>query len=225
MVRRAYRRHEAPCHQGSHDEESARDARAYDEGTSQAFADAGPVDLPRGDGDEAELDRAFAAHEREAFDRAYERYGRLLYAAAHNVLHVREEAEDCVHDALARVWKNPDAYRTQRGSVRNFLAICVRNEAISRMRKAATRSGAERRAAPQERSEDPEPPDFVERERLRHAIAMLPDDQRQALYLAYYQGKTHVQIARQLGAPLGTVKGRLALAVRKLGRALQGETS
>jgi RNA polymerase sigma-70 factor (ECF subfamily) len=184
---------------------------------------AGQVNLPPGTADEAELDRAFAAHDRGAFDRAYERYGRLLYSAAYNVLHVREEAEDCMHDALARVWKNPHAYTTQRGSVRNFLAVCVRNEAISRMRKAATRSGAERRAALPERSEDPEPPDFIERERLQRAIALLPDDQRQALCLAYFQGKTHVQIARQLGAPLGTVKGRLALAVRKLSRALQGD--
>lgn len=130
-----------------------------------------------------------------------------------------------MHDALARVWKNPDAYSTQRGSVRNFLAVCVRNEAISRTRKAATRASAERRAAPHERSEDPEPPDFFERERLRRAIAVLPADQREALYLAYYKGKTHVQIAEQLGTPLGTVKGRLALAMRKLGRALQGGAS
>lgn len=171
------------------------------------------------------LDRAFAARERWAFDEAYARYVRLLYAAAYGVLHVREEAEDCVHDALARVWNNPAAYAAPRGSVRSFLAVCVRNEAISRARKAATRRGAELRAASTDRAEDPELPDFIERDRLRRAIAALPGEQREALILAYYEGKTHVEIAQLLNAPLGTVKGRLALAVRKLGRMMQEPAS
>ncbi|MGA8533011.1 MAG: sigma-70 family RNA polymerase sigma factor, partial [Candidatus Tumulicola sp.] len=85
--------------------------------------------LDSGDGEA--LAEGFAAHERWAFDEAYRRYAPLLYSAAYNVLGNAEDAADCVHDALARVWRSRDAYARGRGAVRSFLVVCVRNEAIS----------------------------------------------------------------------------------------------
>ena len=174
--------------------------------------------------DDSSLDRAFVARERAAFDLAYERYGGLLYSSAFKVLRNREDAQDCVHDVLLRVWKNDRSYTTDRGSLRNFLMVCVHNDAISRVRRAARR----RELAAQIPAEETqvgafEIPDFIEHRRLRDAIASLPPEQRTALTLAYYGGKTHVQIAQELAEPLGTIKGRLSLAVRRLAKELQHE--
>ena len=174
-----------------------------------------------GDADEATLAQAFARREEWAFDEAYRRYGALLYTVAFNVLHNPEDAEDCVHDVLVRIWKNSQAFTVQRGSVRAFLVVCVRNEAISRQRSAARRARlAERVTHESETVEELQIEDFIEQRRVREAIAQLPEEQRKAVLLAYFGGKTHVEIAKELDEPLGTVKSRISLGLRKLGAAL-----
>lgn len=179
---------------------------------------------PPGDRDDDTLARAFSARERWAFDEAYRRYSALLYSAAYNVLQDPADAQDCVHDVLVRVWKNPNAYHTTRGHVRNFLVVCVRNDAISRRRSLQRRSVLVDRLAQQTpSSEDFEPVDFIQHRRLHDALNALPEEQRAPLVLAYFRGKTHVEIARELGAPLGTVKSRISLGLRKLGAALSVE--
>jgi len=171
--------------------------------------------------DETTLAQAFAQRERWAFDEAYRRFGSLLYTVAFNVLHSAEDAEDCVHDVLVRVWKNPRTYTVERGSVRAFLVVCVRNDAISRTRSAARRERLAQRVGRETESvEELHIADFIEEQRVRDALAQLPDDQRAAVMLAYFGGKTHVEIAQQLDQPLGTVKSRIALGLRKLGAAL-----
>lgn len=172
--------------------------------------------------DDEALATAFAAHERWAFDEAYRRYAGLLYSTAYNVLGHADDAQDCVHDALTRVWRSRDAYSRARGAVRSFLVVCVRNEAISRTRSASRRERLERRIAaqPPERDEV-RLVDFVEQRRLRSALDMLPPEQRRAVELAYFEQKTHVEISRELGEPLGTVKSRIALGLRKLASALR----
>jgi RNA polymerase sigma-70 factor (ECF subfamily) len=172
--------------------------------------------------DDEVLAHAFARGERWAFEEAYRRYAGLLYSAAFNVLHHSEEAQDCVHAALTRVWRSPGSYTAARGAVRSFLTVCVRNEAISRQRSHARRVRLEQRllAEPQEFDElrvgDP-----IERDRLRASLARLPNEQRIALELAYYKGLTHSEIAAELAEPLGTVKSRISLALRKLAAVLQ----
>jgi RNA polymerase sigma-70 factor (ECF subfamily) len=183
-----------------------------------------PVERPRSmrsaPGDEA-LAAAFAAKERWAFDEAYARFGRLLYSTAYHVLGNAEDAQDCVHDALTRVWRSPDSYARSRGAVRSFLTVCVRNEAITRLRAKTRRRKLEERVAaePQEHDEL-EAGDVIEHDRLRAALRTLPPEQRRPLELAYFEYKTHVEIARELNEPLGTIKSRIALGLRKLGAAL-----
>ncbi|HTU83805.1 MAG TPA: sigma-70 family RNA polymerase sigma factor [Candidatus Acidoferrales bacterium] len=172
---------------------------------------------------EDELANGFAAHERWAFDEAYRRYSGLLYSAAYNVLGNAEDARDCVHDALSRVWRSPHAYTRARGAVRSFLVVCVRNEAISRRRSQSRRARLnERLAAEPVVHAELGAGDPIERDRLRAALAQLPPEQRVPLELAYYRGKTHVEIASELQQPLGTIKSRIAMGLRKLGAALGG---
>lgn len=167
--------------------------------------------------DEAALAQAFARRERWAFDEAYRRYASLLYSVALSVLHSPEDAQDCVHDALVRIWKNPHAYAANRGSVRAFLLVCVRNDAISRVRMAGRRDRLNR-IVTRETPEAEEFPvhDYVETQRLRDALSHLPPDQREAVVLAFFDGKTHVEIAQELHQPLGTIKSRISHGLRKL---------
>jgi RNA polymerase sigma-70 factor, ECF subfamily len=178
---------------------------------------------PTADADEA-LSAGFAAHRRWAFEEAYRRYGSLLYSTAFNVLGNAEDAADCVHDALMRVWRSGSSYSQARGAVRSFLLVCVRNEAISRRRSQARRTRlTERLAAEPQRHDDLGVGDPIERDRLRRAMAQLPPDQRAPLELAYYEGKTHTEIAHELQAPLGTIKSRIAMGLRKLATALRAQ--
>ncbi len=171
--------------------------------------------------DDEALATAFAAKERWAFDEAYARFGKLLYSTAYHVLGNAEDAQDCVHDALTRVWRSPDSYVRSRGAVRSFLTVCVRNEAITRLRSKMRRHKLEERVA----AEPPEHDelgavDVIEHDRLRAALRTLPPEQRRPLELAYFDYKTHVEIAHELNEPLGTIKSRIALGLRKLGAAL-----
>jgi RNA polymerase sigma-70 factor (ECF subfamily) len=163
---------------------------------------------------ERELTDDFLERKASALGTVYTRYGDLLYATAARVLRVRADAEDCVHDALLRVWQRRDSFSRERGSLRAFLVVCVRNEALSRMRSAARH--LEIAGTVRDEPEEIDIPDHVELKRLKGAVKALPLEQRQALELAFFRNKTHVQIAGELGVPLGTVKSRLSLAIRKL---------
>ncbi|MGR4063940.1 MAG: RNA polymerase sigma factor [Vulcanimicrobiaceae bacterium] len=174
------------------------------------------------DDDDRDLSTAFAARDRWAFEEAYRRYAGLLYAAAYNVLGEAEDARDAVHDALARVWRSPGAYTPARGALKSFLTVCVRNEAITRARaqnrrmRLASRLAAEPVEHDELRAGDP-----IEDDRLRRALTTLPAELRRPLELAYYDQLTHVEIARTLDTPLGTIKSRIANGLRKLGAALE----
>jgi RNA polymerase sigma-70 factor (ECF subfamily) len=165
-------------------------------------------------GEDAGLIAEFQARCSPALATVYRLYWRTLYAAAHAVLHDREDAEDCVHDVLVDVWSRTGSYRPERGTLRAFLIVCVRNAALSRKRSATRHREIEASARPQEN--DADVIDFVALSQLRSALQTLPPEQLRALNLAFFGGRTHAEIARELDLPLGTVKSRLALAMKKL---------
>lgn len=164
---------------------------------------------------------AFSERKPWAFEAAYRRYAPLLYSTAYNVVGNADEAQDCVHDALARIWRSPGAYSTARGEVRSFLVVCVRNEAVSQLRKRERRARiSERLSAEPTEYEELGASDPIERDRVRRALRELPPEQRVAVELAYYGGRTQSEIAAELNEPLGTVKARIRLGLRKLAAAL-----
>jgi RNA polymerase sigma factor (sigma-70 family) len=169
-----------------------------------------------------EIARAFVKREAWAYDAAYREHGRLIYAAALQVLRDPQEAQDCVHDVLLRLWKRGSDYRLERGSLRAFLAVCVRNEALSRSRKSHNR---ERIALGVEAPRDVADigAAVADRETLRGAMESLGEKQRTAISLAYYDHLTLDEIARKLEEPLGTIKSRLSSALRKLRESLAGQ--
>jgi RNA polymerase sigma-70 factor (ECF subfamily) len=170
------------------------------------------------------LEAGFVAREAWAFEAAYEAYRRRLYGAAVSVLHDSGDAQDCVHDVLARLWRNGHAYTRARGSLEAFLVVCVRNEALSRRRRDANRERITREQLRVVESAPPADDESVQRLDMGRMLERLSEAQQQAVRLAYYDGLTHEQIAQRLHEPVGTVKSRLSNALRTL-RALlkQGE--
>lgn len=118
---------------------------------------------------------------------------------------------------MLRVWLRAESYRPERGALRAFLIVCVRNEALSRKRSAARRRAIEEQVARGASSAvEMEASDPIESAHIRTILAELPSDQRAPLELAYFGERTQSEIARELGIPLGTVKSRISLAMRKL---------
>lgn len=169
-----------------------------------------------------ELAHAFAARANGALEEAYRRYASLLIAVARKILGAYGDAEDCLHDVLLRVWMGSHAYRAERGTLRAFLIVCVRNEALARRRSAARRQAIDDRLARErDRAEDtPFDADPIERAKLTAALRALPAEQRTVIDLAYFGGRTQTEISAALNVPLGTVKSRASLALRKLAHAL-----
>jgi RNA polymerase sigma-70 factor (ECF subfamily) len=159
--------------------------------------------------------------DREALGELYDRYASVAMAVAVRVVADRELAEDLVHDAYVAVWQKIDRFDPSRGSLRGWLLTIVRNRAIDRLR--GTRPSVEVGEADEQSLLRTEPnptwEDAVRRrsaEELRRALASLPDEQRQAVELAYYGGRTYREIAVLTGVPQGTANGRLRLALAKL---------
>lgn len=169
------------------------------------------------------LERAFAARAEWAYEEAYRRFAPRMYATAYRFLRDRAAAADCVHDVLLHLWKRGDAYRVDRGALEAFLATCVRNDALARLRNES-RHQQRLRALPQDPQTEELDVDPIERDRIAAAVASLGEEQRAAIERAYYRGMTHVEIAQELHVPLGTVKTRLSAALRRLRGILNEET-
>ncbi len=160
----------------------------------------------------------FAARRPSGLEQAYALWSGLLFSVAKQAVSDNARAEDCVHDALLRVWRAPNRFEGNRAMLKAYLIACVRNESIGLLRSQSRRDARELRAVrlSPETSVDPPVVDPVETQRLRAALARLPGEQRVALERAYYGNKTHVQVSEELGVPLGTIKSRIAAAMRTL---------
>ena len=161
-----------------------------------------------------------------AFSAIYDRHAAASHGLAYRMIRERAAAEDVVQEAFIALWRCRHDYRPERGSLRGWLLTITRNRAIDAMRRARhdtrTELVADRNQEAPERT-DEQALLHLEAADIRTALRTLPEPQRQAVELSYFAGLTQTEIAERLGIPLGTVKGRLRLALRKL--ATQLETS
>jgi RNA polymerase sigma-70 factor, ECF subfamily len=158
-----------------------------------------------------------------AFEVFYDRHAGAAYSLAYRIVGSRTAAEDVTQEALLSIWRSGARYDRARGSVRAWTLGIVRNRAIDLLRKESGRSPKlavggdeliERRAA-----EELTDTEAVRREtarEVRGAIKDLPEDQSRVIELAYFGGFTHTEIADMLDTPVGTVKGRMRLGLKKL---------
>lgn len=161
------------------------------------------------------------AGDADAFATLYDRHSRSAFSLAYRMMGERQAAEDLAQDAFIKVWRNARSYRAERGSVRTWLLSIVHNRGIDQLRSTASRRRTQEKIeASAPRSQPSEA--FTEtwrnsqRDQVREALRSLPPEQLKILELAYFSGYTHVEIAELLSLPLGTVKGRMRLGLKKI---------
>jgi RNA polymerase sigma-70 factor, ECF subfamily len=161
------------------------------------------------------------AADAEAFATLYDRHSRAAFSLAYRMMGERQASEDLTQDAFLKVWRGASSYRADRGSVRTWILSIVHNRGIDQIRSQASRRRTQDKVeASAPRSQPSEA--FAEtlrnsqRDQVREALNTLPPEQLKILKLAYFSGYTHVEISDLLGLPLGTVKGRLRLGLKKI---------
>jgi len=181
--------------------------------------------------DDEKLIRLITQLQEGALSQLYDRYNRLVFSLAFAIVNDRATAEEITLDVFMRVWQKADSYRSEQAKVSTWLTHIARNHSIDVLRRRAVRPDQYavewEDAIPNAESGENDPQDSTElslqRERIQAALAQLPEEQKEALELAYFNVYTQRQIAERLNQPLGTVKTRLRLAMQKLRDFLRDE--
>ena len=167
-----------------------------------------------------------ARGEARAFEALYERHSGAAYSLAYRMVGARAVAEDVTQEAFLNLWRSGVHYDRGRGSVRTWILGIVHHRAIDALRRNAVH--AKRRSDDETAAERLEAPDRVEDDvarrdeaaTVRKTMDILPADQLKVIELAYFGGYTHVEISDMLESPIGTVKGRMRLGLKKMREAL-----
>lgn len=177
--------------------------------------------------DDARLMEALGRGDVESLEALYDRYSALVFSVSLRVLHDAQLAEDVTQEVFLRLWRQPASFDPERGRFISWVMSVTRNRALDELRRVSRRSRSEdpdsegspiAGVATSDRLDDPVlGAELAEqREAVRAAMTRLPPEQRRAIELAYFSGLTQVEIASVTGDPLGTVKTRIRLGMRKL---------
>ena len=187
-----------------------------------------PVDADLEEARDRDLLRRIGSADEEAFRELFRRYSPNALALARRVVRQPFIAEEIVQEAFLAAWRNAEGYREGRGSVRSWLMTMVHHRAVDAVR----REESQRRRAEDAQASDvlavEDPADAVvaqlglpeERRAVRAALADLPAEQRQVIELMYFDGLSQSKVSERLRLPLGTVKSRTLLGMRRLRSAL-----
>ena len=158
--------------------------------------------------------------DKSAFKEIYVRYSRVVFNLAFRMLRSREEAEEVVQEIFLQLWNRADSYDPERGAVSTWIINIARSRAIDKLRtlgfKGLTMELNEERVNSKS--------DFTriiedreERKKIiQQALESLPENQRIAIEMVFFEGLTHIEAAEKLNEPVGTIKTRIRLGVSKL---------
>jgi len=168
-----------------------------------------------------------ASSDEDALAALYDRFGRVAYGLALRILRDQALAQDAVQEAFLGVWRNADRFLAERAKASTWILTLVHRRAVDLVRREERR-----RAEPLADTDDAAGVSGsaaddawlrLERERVQAALRRLPDQQREALELAYYGGFSQSQLAERLGEPLGTIKSRMHTGLARLRELLEAE--
>jgi RNA polymerase sigma factor (sigma-70 family) len=166
-----------------------------------------------------------ARSEQSALAELYDRFGRPAYGLALRILRDESLAEDAVQEAFLALWRTAARFVPERGKASTWILTLVHRRAVDIVRREERRRADALDQAPEPESReavDEEAWLRLQRERVQDALRKLPDQQREAIELAYYGGFTQSELAERLGQPLGTIKSRMFGGLARL-RELLGE--
>jgi RNA polymerase sigma factor (sigma-70 family) len=177
-----------------------------------------------------ELIQRLRHRDEDAFRGLFGRYAPSAMALALRVVRRAHLAEEIVQDVFMAVWRNPQAYDGDRGSVRSWLMGMVHHRAVDLVRREEAYRRRAEDAIPEAMGQEADHADDVvealglpeERRAVRAALEELPPEQRDVLTMMYFDGLSQSRIAETTGLPLGTVKSRTLLGMRRLRASLGG---
>lgn len=179
--------------------------------------------------DDIQLIKLIARSRQDAIDELFERYKRLVFTVAVAIVGDQSVAEEITLDVFVQVWQKADSYRPELAKVSTWMMAITRNHAIDILRRQRSRPETnsvhwEDRSVqngPLIHNLEEQIESTLKKEMVRKALAQLPEDQREALALAYFKGYTQSQISEALKQPLGTIKTRIRLGMQKLRKLLE----
>jgi RNA polymerase sigma factor (sigma-70 family) len=149
----------------------------------------------------------------------YDRFGRVAYGVALRILRDEKLAEDAVQEGFLAAWRSASRFMPERGKASTWILTLVHRRAVDLVRREDRRRADaltdDLEPAPSGSAEDDAWLRF-ERERVQAALKLLPDQQREALELAYYGGFSQSELAERLGQPVGTIKSRMFTGLARL---------
>lgn len=170
-----------------------------------------------------------AAGDRDAFGVFYDRHGARVLGLLLKLLRHRTTADDVLQETFLQVWRSAGTYDAGRAGVTAWLAIIARSRARDRIRRER-RAGATLAAMPDPGMAAGEPRESsaaLESAEAGHqtqgALAALPEEQRQMICLSFFGGLSHAEIAERTALPLGTIKTRIRLGIRRMREILDGQ--
>ena len=181
-----------------------------------------------------DLMKAIADRQPSAISSLYQRHSKTLKKVIYQVLQDEAEADDVLQESILQVWREAKSYSAALGKPLGWLVTIARRRAIDRVRRRAAYSRAKDRF---ETYVETEPRSWLQscahddnsasdiRHFLEREMSRLPDFQREALNLSFFGGLSHREIAAKTRTPLGTVKTRLELGLRKLSSSVRAQRS
>jgi RNA polymerase sigma-70 factor, ECF subfamily len=161
-----------------------------------------------------------ARGDRQAFAALYDRHGAILFGIVLRILRSKSEAEEVLQEVFLQIWRGAGRFDESRGQLLPWLMLLARSRALDRLRASSVRDRATAAVAAEPDPQIDDASDEVALSEIsltvRRALAEIPEDQRTALMLAYFEGLTQSEIAVRLGRPLGTVKTHTRLGLARL---------
>ena len=169
---------------------------------------------------DAQLVTSIARYSEVALAEAYRRHGGAVFGLAKRVLNNPTDAEDVTQEVFLRLWNQPDRFDPARGSLRSFLLAQAHGRAVDAVRSSSSRRAREARDAVRT-AESPydmqrEVWDLAVADQVSSALGDLPEEERRAIELAYFDGHTYREVAQLLDQPEGTVKSRIRNGMRRM---------